>query len=482
MSLPQPLHKTWTIIYTIFCLGCTGNPASNQETTAESASQQNLPNIIFILADDLGYGDVGAYGQSQIQTPHIDQLAREGIRFTQFYAGATVCAPSRSVLMTGQHTGHTRVRGNAGRGESIKQSLQPEDTTLAELLKKTDYQTGLVGKWGLGEIDEPGMPLDQGFDTFFGYLNQKHAHNYYPAFLWRNRDTVHLQNVVPPAQNNEEGFGVGYATQKVAYSHDLFVQEALDFIQKSEGQPFFLYLALTIPHANNEAGDQGMEVPEAASYAQQDWPENQKNMAAMVTRMDSDIGKIMEALKNYGIEENTIVFFTSDNGPHHEGGNDPDFFDSNGPLRGTKRDLYEGGIRVPFIVRWPGHTPAGTTSDHVGYFGDMMATFADIAGVTPPEHLQSISIYPTLQGKPEQQQHDYLYWEFYEQGSKQAVRMGQWKGIRQPMFTGEIELYNLEEDLGEQNNVANQHPDVVAKIEALMEEAHEPSPLWAVKQ
>ncbi len=465
------------------CLACTSTPASEGENKLADTQQSQRPNIIFILADDLGYGDVGVYGQQQIQTPRIDQMAREGIRFTQFYAGSTVCAPSRSVLMTGQDTGHTRVRGNAGNEDISRQSIRAEDITVAEVLQKADYKTALTGKWGLGEIDQPGMPLDQGFDTFFGYLNQVHAHNYYPEFLWRNRDTVRLDNVVKRSTRSYGNFTGGYATKKVAYSHDLFAREALQFIEKNQEEPFFLYLALTIPHSNNEAGKEGMEVPKQGVYADKDWPEAQKNMAAMVTRMDGDVGRILDALKSYGIDENTIVVFTSDNGPHLEGGNDPDFFDSNGPLRGTKRALYEGGIRVPFVVRWPGHAPAGTTSDHIGYFGDMMATFADIAGVSSPEDIQSISILPTLRGNTqEQKKHDYLYWEFYEQGSRQAVRMNQWKGIRQPMFTGDIELYNLENDLEEQQNVAAQHPEVVKKIRDIMEKAPEPSPLWAIKR
>lgn len=483
--IQQPLDRLFAVLFVILFWSCS-NPQNNT-TEGEIYAQTEHPNIIFIMADDLGYGDIGVYGQKQIQTPNIDRLAQEGMRFTQFYAGSTVCAPSRSVLMTGQHTGRTRVRGNAGGDNSLRQSLRPEDTTVAEVLKKAGYTTALVGKWGLGEIDEPGMPLNQGFDQFFGYLNQRHAHNYFPEFLWRNRDTVHLNNEVKRTQNSA-GFAGGYATRKVDYSHDLFTQEALKFIEENQKQPFFLYLALTIPHANNEAGDKGMEVPgaetpELGSYADKDWPENAKAMAAMINRMDGDIGRIMDALKRHGIDENTIVLFTSDNGPHQEGGNDPDYFDSNGPLRGIKRALYEGGIRVPFIARWPGYIPEGTISDHVSYLGDMMATFADIIRVNPPDSIQSISMLPALTGNPEQQKkHEYLYWEFYEQGSRQAVRMGEWKGIRQPMLIGEIELYNLKNDLAEQHNVADQHPEVVERIKKIMKEAHEPSPLWIVKR
>ena len=463
---------------TLLLSACAGNPESSE--SSEAVAEERPPNIIFIMADDLGYGDLGSYGQEMIQTPNLDSMAAQGMRFTNFYAGNTVCAPSRSVLMTGKHMGRTRVRGNAS--GQLKQSLLDETVTVAEVLKNADYQNALVGKWGLGETDQPGMPLNQGFDYFFGYLNQVHAHNHFPAFLWKNRDSVMLDNEVQevPRPYSRTFIG-GYATKKVAYSQDLFAQEALDFIEQQQDQPFFLYLALTVPHANNEAGKEGQEVPDYGMYADKDWPEPQKGTAAMITRMDGDVGDIIDALQQYGIDENTVIFFTSDNGPHQEGGNDPQFFDSNGPLQGIKRDLTEGGIRVPFIVRWPGHTPAGTTSNHIGYFGDMMATFADLADVSAPDSIQSISIVPTITGNPEQQQeHDYLYWEFYEQGSRQAVRSGKWKAIREPMFTGEIQLYNLEEDIDESENVADQHPEVVEAMRQMMEEAHEPSPLWSL--
>lgn len=465
----------------LLLFSCTSAPTTSE--VGEEEVSFASPNIIFIMADDLGYGDLGCYGQTQIQTPNIDQLAEQGIKFTQFYAGSTVCAPSRAVLMTGQHTGQTRVRGNAGGDDRLKQSLMEEDVTVAEVLKKASYQTALVGKWGLGEVEQEGHPLKQGFDSFYGYLNQRHAHNYYPEFLWDGLDSVPLNNVVERVDRGRGGFPGGYATEKVDYSHDLFMGKALEFIQQEREQPFFLYLSLTIPHANNEAGDQGMEVPDYGIYADRDWPDTQKGTAAMISRMDTDIGRIMESLQQQGIDENTLVIFTSDNGPHREGGNDPDFFDSNGPLQGIKRAMYEGGIRVPFIARWPAQTPAGVTSDYIGYFGDMMATFAELAKVSPPEEIQSISIVPILLGNAaDQRPHNYLYWEFYEQGSRQAVRMGNWKGIREPMFTGELQLYNLENDLAEQTNVADQHPDVVEDIKQVMDKAHEPSPLWVVDQ
>jgi uncharacterized sulfatase len=435
------------------------------------------------MADDLGYGDLGAYGQQRISTPRLDRMASEGLRFTQFYAGATVCAPSRSVLMTGQHGGRTWVRGNAGGGDMAAQTLRAEDVTVASRLRQVGYATALIGKWGLGELGSSGHPLRQGFDYFYGYLNQVHAHNYYPEFLWRGEERVELRNVVVSEEEGYGNFRGGYATERVDYSHDLVVQEAMGWIEQKREEPFFLYLALTIPHANNEASratGNGQEVPDLGEYADVDWAEPDKGQAAMISRMDRDVGRLLDRLQELGIAEDTLVIFTSDNGHHAEGGNDPEFFDANGPLRGMKRDLYEGGIRVPTIAWWPG-TIAPAISHHLGYFGDLMATACELAGATPPAGVQSVSFAPTLRGQPERQrQHRYLYWEFYEQGSKQAVRFGDWKAIRKPMVTGPIELYDLAEDLGETRDVAAEHPDVVAMAEAFMLEAHSPSPYWEV--
>jgi arylsulfatase A-like enzyme len=429
-------------------------------------------NIVFILADDLGYGDLGCYGQKQIRTPHLDRMAAEGTRFTQFYAGSTVCAPSRCVLMTGLDTGRCLVRGNA------KTNLRPEDFTVAEQLKQAGYTTGLVGKWGLGHEGSTGIPTRQGFGSFFGYLDQTHAHNYYPTFLLRNKQRVPLRNVVP----NEGPHGQGMASRKIDYSHDMLTDEALAFVDRSKDRPFFLYLAYTIPHANNEAKQEGMEVPDLGSYKDRDWPEPQKARAAMITRMDRDIGRLFERLKRHGIDRQTLVLFSSDNGPHREGGADPEFFDANGPLRGIKRDLYEGGIRVPMIVRWPGTAPAGRVSDHIGSFADFLPTAAELAGLRSPENTDGISFLPAIRGQTrEQKQHEYLYWEFYERGSAQAVRMGDWKGVCKP-FWGEVELYNLKEDLGETDNRSARHPEIVSRIRAAMKEAHIPTPLWKVAQ
>ena len=446
---------------------------------AGAVGAADRPNMIFILADDLGYGDLGSYGQQVIRTPVLDRMAAEGIRFTQFYAGATVCAPSRSVLMTGQHTGHTHVRGNA-RGTA--QSLRDEDVTVAEVLQSAGYATGLFGKWGLGEVGMEGHPLSQGFGAFFGYLNQVHAHNYYPEFLWRGLEKAPLRNRVERTPRPYGGFEGGWATERGEYSHDLIMREALAWVDEQKDSPFFLYLALTIPHANNEAtratGD-GAEVPEYGVYDAEDWPNPDKGQAAMITRMDRDVGALLARLAELGIEDRTLVMFSSDNGPHNESNHDPVRFNPSGNLRGIKRDLYDGGIRVPFLARWPGTIRAGQVSDHIAYFGDLMATVADLSGVDAPPDTDSISFAPTLLGRTgEQRTHDYLYWEFYEAGSSQAVRMGQWKGVRGPMLTGRLELYDVVRDEGERYDVARNYPDVVKEIEGIMEQAHVPHPNW----
>jgi len=433
------------------------------------ATAQTRPNIIFIQADDLGYGDLSCYGQRKFKTPNIDRLAAEGMRFTQYYAGSTVCAPSRSALMTGQHTGHTRIRGNA------RHPLLPEDVTVAEVLKATPgagYKTALIGKWGLGEAGTTGVPNRQGFDYFFGYLNQRHAHNYYPTFLWRNEERIKLRNVVP----DEDEEGSGNSTNRVDYTHDLMAEEALKFIERNSGGPFFLYLAFTIPHANNEAKNKGMEVPDLGEFASEDWPDQEKAKAAMITRMDRDVGRLMASLKKLGIDDNTLVFFTSDNGPHREGGADPDFFDSNGPLRGIKRDLYEGGIRVPMIARWPKRIKAGAKSDQVWAHWDLPPTVAEIAGVKPPANIDGVSMLNALLGR-RQRNHEFLYWEFHERGFSQAVRMRDWKAVRRSQDSP-LELYDLKNDLGEQNDVAVKHPEVVKKIEDYLKTARTESELW----
>jgi len=448
------------LLVTIVLLGCG--------CATLLAAPKKLPNIIFIMADDLGYGDLGSYGQKRIKTPTVDRLASEGMRFTDFYAGSTVCAPSRCVLMTGYHTGRTFIRGNG------KDNLRPGDVTVAEVLKTAGYTTGLIGKWGLGHEGSAGVPTRQGFDYFYGYLDQHHAHNYYPSFLMRNESRVPLANVVP----KEGKFGQGVAAKKVDYSHDLCANEALAFVDRNKDRPFFLYLALTIPHANNEAGNRGMEVPDYGEYESLDWPEPQKGHAAMITRMDRDIGRLMARLAKYGIDDNTIVMFTSDNGPHHEGGNNPDFNQSRGPLRGTKRSLTEGGIRVPLIVRWPGRVEAGSISHHVAAFWDVMPTLAQLTGtaVAVPADIDGQSFLPAILGN-EQKQHDHLFWAFYEHGGARALRMGDWKAVQQPIHTS-IRLYNLSNDLGESTNIAADNEQQVEQMRAIMDREYEPSQRW----
>ena len=446
------------------------------------AQDATKPNVIFIMADDLGYGDLGSFGQKKIKTPHLDRMAAEGMKLTDFYAGATVCAPSRCVLMTGKHTGRCRVRGNS---TSDIQRLHPEDKTVASAFKHVGYVTGMFGKWGLGDlIESTGHPNLHGFDQFYGYLSQFHAHNYYPTFLIRNKEEVKLRNV--PEQEMDKGGrrGGGWAKERVDYSHDLIFAEGMKWLEKNHKKPFFLYLPFTIPHANNEGArgtGNGQEVPDYGIYEAENWPEPDKGQAAMITRMDRDIGALLAKLKEWGIDENTLVIFTSDNGHHREGGNRPEFFDANGPLRGMKRDLYEGGIRVATLARWPGKIKAGSTSNHQAYFGDFYATVCELTGQKVPDGLQSISFLPALLGKEDQKKHAYLYWEFYEQGSRQAVRFGNWKAIRQPMLDGNVELFHLGADLGETNNLASQHPDIVAQAVTYMEEAHVPDPTWKVR-
>lgn len=440
---------------------------------AQGSQSANIepPNIVYIMADDLGYGDLGCYGQEVIQTPNIDKLAEEGLRFTQCYAGSTVCAPSRCSLMTGLHTGHCRIRGND------RVPLEPEDVTVAEVLKEAGYTTAIIGKWGLGEPDTPGIPNRQGFDYWYGYLNQGRAHNYYPEYLWRNEEKV-LQ---PGNKENPDEPQVSLTRE--TYSHDVFTQEALAYLERVKNDRFFLYLPYTIPHANNERGrvdGDGMEVPSYEPYTDKDWPDQEKGRAAMITRMDRDIGQIMAKLKELGLDGNTLVFFTSDNGSHREGGSNPEFFHSSGPLRGIKRDLYDGGIRVPMIARWPGMIEPGV-SEHVWAFWDFLPTAADLANVAPPEDIDGLSVAPVLLGDMNANEGPFadrfLYWEFHERGFKQAARWRHWKAVRLPNIA-ELELYNVKDDLGETTNVAELHPAVVEVFEEYFQTARTQSGHW----
>lgn len=449
-------------------------PAPFPAATAVSAAPRP-PNVIFILADDLGYGDLGCYGQKRIKTPNLDKLAAEGMRFTDFYAGSTVCAPSRCALMTGLHTGHAWVRGNA------RLALRPEDVTLADVLKEAGYHTGLIGKWGLGDEGTTGLPQKKGFDEFVGYLDQTHAHDYYTDHLFRFDPRTGFEG--------REELPENWQGQKKLYSPDLFTKGALNYVRVNRPdrfnnfRPFFLYLAYTIPHANNEEARRsgnGMEVPSDAPYANEPWPQVEKNKAAMITRMDADIGRLMDKLKDLKLEDDTVIFFTSDNGPHQEGGVDPKFFQSDGPLRGIKRDLYEGGIRVPMIARWPGRIKAGAVSDQVWAFWDVLPTIAQIAQAKVPQKMDGISMLPALTGQTQTNQHLFLYWEFHERGFQQAVRMDDWKAVR-PQAGEPLELYSLKTDLGEKHDVAKQNPGVVAKIEEYLKIARTDAKEWPIK-
>ncbi|NWG12056.1 MAG: arylsulfatase [Acidobacteria bacterium] len=427
-----------------------------------ATAQRRGPNIVWIMADDLGYGDVGCYGQEKILTPNIDRLAEQGMRFTQAYAGSTVCAPSRCSLMTGLHNGHGRVRDNIPYGIF----LRPDDFTVAELLKQAGYRTGGFGKWSLGNAGSWGMPLYQGFDTYFGQLNQDQAHRYYPDSLWDDDQEMLLMG--------------NRANQRKQYSADLFAERALRFIGDNRERPFFLYFATTLPHFSDfREGPDKLIVPSDEPYTTRDWPQLEKNYAAMVTRLDRHVGEIMAKLREHGLEQNTLVFFTSDNGPWD--GHDVRFFRSAGSLRGVKRDLYEGGIRVPMIVRWPDRIRAGSVSHHPWAFWDFLPTAAELAGLPPPKRTDGISIVPELTGRP-QSRHEYFYWDYGHVRDKflQAARWGNWKGVR--IGTGSpIDLYDLERDPSEINNVAGANPQVVRRIEEILAEAYQPSPDYLVK-
>lgn len=440
------------------------------------------PNIVLILADDLGYGDLGCFGQQKLSTPRLDTMATEGMRLTQFYAGSTVCAPSRSVLMTGRHMGRTVVRGNSTKPIVI----EPGAPTLASVLKQAGYATACVGKWGIGTPDNFTNPNDVGFDHFFGYINMWHAHNFYPEFLIRNGAVVKLKNEVAAKWKKFQDpklpqAGRGVAVKKLEYAPDLFIEEALQFIETTRSKPFFLYLAMNVPHANNEAGKAGMEVPDLGEFADKDWPEPEKGFAAMIRNIDRDTGRILDLLKKLGIADNTLVIFTSDNGPHREGGHNADFFDSNGSFRGIKRDLTEGGIAVPTIAWWPGTIKPDSKDDAHWYFGDMMASFSELAAVAAPADIDSDSFVSTLKGSPRAdpwKRDSRMYWEFYERGSSQALRFGKWKAIRKPMFTGPIQLYDMSNDRGEKHNLAERHPEMAGHAAQLLDQSHEPDPNW----
>jgi arylsulfatase A-like enzyme len=433
---------------------------------AAQAPPDPPPNLILILADDLGYGDVGCFGQRMFATPNLDRMAAEGIRFTQAYAGASVCAPSRCCLMTGMHTGHATIRAN--RGESGRIPLRPDDVTVAEVLKKAAYRTGIIGKWGLGEAGSPGIPNAQGFDYFFGFLNQDHALEYYPSHLWRNRTEF-----FPPGNQG---------AKRQQYVQDLFTDRALRFVRENRSNPFFLYLAYTVPHAQSELGrdtGDGFVVPSYEPYQNQDWPRPEKGFAAMVHRLDHDVGRIIQEVRSLGMESNTCVLFTSDNGPAEDGGHTPDFFGSRGGLRGMKGTVYEGGIRVPAIARWPGRIPAGKLSSQVWSFWDILPTAAEIAGLSPPSGIDGRSFLPALFGGDAGARAP-LYWEQKSGGFTQAVRLGDWKGVRHGGREGRFELYHLGEDREERRDRSAERTDIVRELSRIMREQRLDNPEYPV--
>jgi arylsulfatase A-like enzyme len=413
------------------------------------------------MADDLGYGDLGCYGQKLIKTPNIDKLAVEGLRFTQAYAGGSVCAPSRSVLMTGLHNGHTPARDNIPHYHTY---LQDDDVTVAEILKQAGYRCGGVGKWSLGDAGTVGRATNKGFDMWFGYLNQDHAHYYYTEYLDDNESRLEL---------------TGNTQSKKYYSHDLMTGRALEFINESKDQPFFFYGAFTLPHFSAKSEDEhGLAVPSTEPYNGKDWDERSKKYATMVHMIDRDVGRIVELVDQLGLKENTLIIFTSDNGGHSTVWQE---FDTNGPLRGYKRDLSEGGIRVPFIARWPGKVPAGKTSDEVIAFQDMMPTFAELAGAQFPDKIDGTTVVSALKGGKVKHSHQYLYWDYGHCRDRydQAVRMGKWKGIREGQGN-KIQLYDLSKDIGEENDVADEHPKVVMRIDNIMKSSVTPSERYPI--
>lgn len=473
----KKLFNTWRdkIILVAF-VGMLLSACTNQKPANETEAHRK-PNIIYIMADDLGYGDLSITGQQKFQTPNIDKLAQEGILFTQHYSGSPVCSPSRSSLMTGTHSGHTFIRGNREVYPEGQYPLDSAAVTVAELLKNEGYVTGAFGKWGLGNPGSEGDPNNQGFDKFYGYNCQRLAHNYYPYHLWHNQTKVMLDG------NQQK--------QTNTYAPEIIHEKALAFIETNKDTNFFLYYPSIIPHAELAAPESYMQkyraqfAPETpykgvndgksyknGGYASQAEPH--AAFAAMISLLDDQVGEIRKKLEDLGIADNTLLIFTSDNGPHTEGGADPEFFNSNANFRGMKRDLYEGGIRVPLVAWWPGKIKPGTTSNHVFAFWDFLPTACEIAQITTPENIDGLSYLPELLGN-EQKAHDYLYWEFHEEGGKQAVRMGDWKAVRLNMGNNPdapSELYNLAKDEDEQNNVAPDHPEIIQQMAEIMAKEH----------
>jgi arylsulfatase A-like enzyme len=409
------------------------------------------PNIVFILADDLGRGDLGCYGQAKIRTPHLDRMAAEGLRFTQAYTGTSVCAPARCSLMTGLHMGHAPIRANREVQPEGQRPLPEGTLTVARVLQEAGYATACVGKWGLGMFDTPGSPLKAGFDHFFGYNCQRHAHSYYPKYLYRGAERVELDGKT--------------------YAQDLIAEDVLGWVRRTAARPFFLYYAITLPHAR-------FEIPSVEPYDAEPWTDAARKYAAMVSRLDRDVGRLISLLGELGLDGKTVVFFASDNGADNPA---REFFRSNGDLRGIKRTMYEGGIRVPMIVRWPGTVPAGKASDVPWAFWDFLPTAAELAGAKLPADakIDGLSVVSALRGG-EGPKRDCFYWELHEGKFIQALRLGNWKAVRSGPGAP-LELYDLEADPSERNDLAAGNPEVIARAEALLKESRVDSPDWPAR-
>ena len=469
--------STALILFLVLLIAIQCTTKRESKEIAKTSVTSKKPNIIYILADDLGYGDLSLTGQEKFSTPNIDKLAKDGMFFTQHYSGSTVCAPSRSSLMTGQHTGNTFIRGNKEIEPEGQYPIADNEITVAELLKTAGYTTGAFGKWGLGYPGSEGDPNNQGFDDFYGFNCQRIGHNYYPYHLWNNQTKEMLEG---NAENKTE-----------QYAPDLIHKKVLSFLEKNKDTSFFLYYPTIIPHAELFAPESYMQkyrgkFTNEKPYKGIDDGKNYKNggygsqkephtaFAVMISLLDDYVGAVRKKVEDLGIADNTIIIFTTDNGPHKEGGADPEFFNSNAALRGFKRDLYEGGIRVPMAAYWSNTIAPNSKSNHISAFWDFLTTVCDIAQIEQPKDIDGISLLPELLGK-KQKKHEFLYWEFLEQGGKQAVRMGNWKGVRINMTdnaNAPIELYNLDIDLGEQINVAKDHPKIVDQIQAIMSKEH----------
>lgn len=447
-----------------------------------AAAMREKTNLIILVAEDLGYGDVGCFGQKLFETPRLDAMAAAGLRFTQFYAGSAADTPSRCVLLTGRHSGRAVLRGHP----EDPSGLQKGQSTIASLLKGAGYTTGYIGAWTVGAPNDLANPNDLGFDYFFGWINSAHAQNAYPEFLVRNGARVKLNNTVGEKwkrmqDESQPKAGMGVAAERKEYAPDLLAADALKFLRDNKDKPFLLLWTLNQPRANPEAGDGGIEVPDTSAFAAKDWPATEKTFASAVRHVDRQVGQVMDALDELGLSKITLVVFTSSNGPHIGAGHDPEFFDSNGKYREAKGDIREGGIRVPAIAWWPGTVAAGSTNDHQWYAGDLLATAAELSGQPRPKDIDSDSLVPTLKGTPPKGQWDRkspLYWEVYEKPTAQAVRFGKWKAIRSPAFTGAVELFDLSNDFTEKRDYSQRRADLLKHATNLLNKYHQPNAQW----